>query len=434
MRTSTIGRRVWRVVVVLLAATTFGAAGEEGYELAPVLSASEILPSELHAGQHHQVLEEVQNDGYMNRFRISSDFGRFEAYGLRELALRVQEIEALAELDRLSDTEIFVKGLQSSAKGTGKAVEGFVTEPEETLKRLPGGVKRMFKRAQKAAEKGVDRVQQRVEDDEEAELADDAVGAASSAFKGFVGITAGERQWAQKLSVDPYTRNETLRREIKKAARLASAGGLVVRMAVPIVPGLRAVTAVTAVIWSKDPQELMKYNRERLLVLGAEEAQIDAFFTNPAMSPSQQTFLVAALAALEGVADLSYALRQAAEVENEDEARFLIQSAEMLGWLHEEESRVARLLPGERVLIALTAAGSEVIMMPVDHLSWTEGIAALAQRRVALASQDAERRELYLLGSVSSRCGGELEALGWEVHDEVRSRIVAESAAGRAHG
>ena len=207
-----------------------------------------------------------------------------------------------------------------------------------------------------------------------------------------------------------------------------------VRLAVPKVPGLRAVTAVSAVVWSKDPQELMKYNRERLVVLGAEEAQIDAFFANPAMSPTQQTFFIAALAALEGVPDLCHALGQAARVETEDEARFLVQSAEMLAWLHANESAVARLLPGEPVLIALTAAGSEVIMAPVDHLSWTEELAALARRRTALVSPDAGRRELYLLGSVSSRCRRELETLGWEVHDQARSRIAADGDPGRASG
>ena len=197
-----------RLAAVLLAATASGAAGQEAYEPEPVLSASDILPSELRAGQHHEVLEEVQNDGYMNSFRISSDFGRFEAYGYRELGIRIQEIEALAELDRLSGTDLFVQGLEASAKGTAKAVEGLVTEPEETLKRLPGGVKRMFKRAGRAVAKGADKVEQRIEDDDEAELAGDAGDAATSGFKAFMGITAGERQWAQKLGVDPLGSEE----------------------------------------------------------------------------------------------------------------------------------------------------------------------------------------------------------------------------------
>ncbi len=419
--------RAPRATVALLAATCLAATSGGPYEPEPVLRASEILPPELASGPHHQVHQEVVNDGYMNRFRIASDFGRFEAYGLRELGIRVQEIEALAELDRLSNTDLFVKGLESSAKATGKAVEGLVTEPEETLKAVPGGVKRMFKRAERAARKGAAKVEERIEDDEEEELADDAADAASATFKAFMGITAGERQWAQKLGTDPYTSNEILRREIKKAAKIGSAGGFVVRLAVPIVPGLRAVTMVSAIVWSKDPQELVKYNRERLAALGIETEAIDAFFTNYVMSPTQQTFLVAALGDLEGVADLSLALDQAAGVENADEARFLVQSAEMLAWLHENESPVARLLPGERVLVARTAAGSRAVMAPVDHLSWTEGIAALAARRTAEATGGAKRRDLYLLGTVSARCQQELEALGWKVHDRMRSRIAATS-------
>jgi len=43
------------------------AAADKGYESAPVLSASKILPPELLAGPNHHVEERVYNDGYLNR-------------------------------------------------------------------------------------------------------------------------------------------------------------------------------------------------------------------------------------------------------------------------------------------------------------------------------------------------------------------------------
>ena len=51
----------------------------------------------------------------MNRYRINSDYGRFDAYGDLMLALRVQEIGALGELDEVSKAEVFAESALSAA-------------------------------------------------------------------------------------------------------------------------------------------------------------------------------------------------------------------------------------------------------------------------------------------------------------------------------
>jgi hypothetical protein len=97
---------------VLLGSLSFGA----DFDPTPsILSASEVLGADLVNGEHHEVVERVENDGYMNNYRISSDFGRFEAYGNLQLAVRVLEIGALAELDRLSKSEVFAEAAKKSA-------------------------------------------------------------------------------------------------------------------------------------------------------------------------------------------------------------------------------------------------------------------------------------------------------------------------------
>ena len=79
-------------------------AQAQDFEKPPVFKASQILPPELLKGEFYQVEEKVQNDGYMNFYKITSNFGEFEAEGDSMLRLRVQEIGALAELDQLSKT------------------------------------------------------------------------------------------------------------------------------------------------------------------------------------------------------------------------------------------------------------------------------------------------------------------------------------------
>ncbi len=80
------------VILAALSALPNGPAAAGDYEQPPTLKASDVLPPEARKGAHHEVHEEVVNDGFMNRYRIASDFGRFEAYGELVLAVRVQEI------------------------------------------------------------------------------------------------------------------------------------------------------------------------------------------------------------------------------------------------------------------------------------------------------------------------------------------------------
>ena len=67
------------------------------FETPPVLSAKEVVPPQLLQGEFHTVQEEVRNDGYLNLYRISSEFGEFEAHGTLMLVIRVKEIQALAD-------------------------------------------------------------------------------------------------------------------------------------------------------------------------------------------------------------------------------------------------------------------------------------------------------------------------------------------------
>jgi len=408
-----------------------------------ILSAHDVLTADVREGDHYEVIARIENDGYMNSYGIVSDFGRFDAYGTVQLALRIVEIVALAELDELSKTKVFAEAAKNSALSSVSTIEQFAEQPVETVKGVPSGAKRMFKStkrrakdlSQDAKEEYAERKAKRAEEgsgegEEDGaptadEVADDAADAGAYLIKRYFGITAAERRWAQKLGVDPYTSNEVLRKEIKEVARVDSAGQFGVKLLpIPEIPGVSVIRTVNKVVWSKDPYELQDYNRGRLLSMGVTEAQVDAFFEVPWLSPSAQTIYVTALLALEDAAGRSIAVEQVLDLESLDEGRFLLQAAQMLAWINEKEEPIVRLLRGERTLVAQTKGQREIIPLPVDHLLWTPELAALLERRGAeLHRPGLDSRELWLFRTASDVCQRELEARDWALEVGINERM-----------
>jgi hypothetical protein len=103
----------------------------------------------------------------MNTYTVDSAFGEFEAYGEPLLAIRLREIGALAELDELSKTKVFADALAKGALAQVETVKTFAEKPVETVKGVPGGVKRMFKRTKRTVKKGAESAKELVDDDDE---------------------------------------------------------------------------------------------------------------------------------------------------------------------------------------------------------------------------------------------------------------------------
>lgn len=375
----------------------------QDFEKPPVFEASRILPPELLKGKFHQVEEKVQNDGYMNFYTITSNFGKFEAEGNSMLRVRVQEIGALAELAQLSKTDVFLDAVKNSAKGQVDAVVNVAKNPVETVKGLPGGVKNMFNKTAKKAEQTVDAAQ----GDKYAKVSD------------------GERRWAQKLGTDPYTSNKTLADAIGKVALVDSVGGFSVKL-VPI-PGLNYVSAISTVnnlAWSKSSGELQDLNQKTLTGMGLDQNAIQKFLDHPSFSPLHKTVIVTSLSEMSGVSDLSVVLQQALTADTETEVRFFVHDVAGLAWYHKTKSPLAKMLAGTKLPCALTQDGRQVSVLATDTFFWTKDAAEAAKDyAAAYADVQSTQRELWFIGSVSDRSKEELSKLGWTVYDNVAEQI-----------
>ena len=262
-------------------------AAQDGYEPPPVLTATALLGAAGVKGPHYQVGDAVRTDEYFHEFTIASDYGAFEAIGRSELAVRIHEIGALASLDDVSKTQVFLSAAGQSVVNVGKGAAAVVTNPEGTVKGLGAGIKRfgvnLGRRTERAAASTTD------------EKAGDEESAAGSAAGSLLGVNAAFRRWAQKVGVDPYTTNVVLRKALGDIANVDAAGSIATKVAVPI-PGVVGLTStVGAIVWGKDPEEVRKINEAGLRALRVTDAVAKKLFGNKWVTLTYQTRLVAAL-------------------------------------------------------------------------------------------------------------------------------------------
>ncbi len=377
----------------------------------PVFTAAELLtPAEL-KGPRHAVAAAVQTEGYFHEFRIESDFGAFEAEGRSMLAVRLSEVDALARLDDVSKTGVFLKAGAQSVVNVGKGAAGVVTDPAGTVKGLGSGIKRLGVNLGRQSKRAV----------ESATADDPAAGstpggnAAASAGKSVTGVSSAARRWAQKLGVDPYTTNPVLRKALDDVGKADAAGSIVSKVALPI-PGVVGMTATAGnLVWGKDPEELRKINEQRLADLGVPDEAAKAFFRNGALTLSYQTRLIAALHAAK-IPGSAARIPAAAASRHEREALFHVESAELLAQRH-AAAPFSALLTDSLATVAVGAGGEAYVLLPLDWVRWTTAAEATLQEIDTRARQElgAKRLTIVLTGRVSPAASKELAARGWVV-------------------
>ena len=408
-------------------------ADDRAFEKAQDLSAADILPGDLLQNEHHTVADRVRNDGYLNYYTIKSDYGEFEADSTAMLRIRISEIDALSELDALSQTEVFIKAAADAGVGQLKSIKQLLTQPVETVVGIPRGIGRMFDRYLRQASEVVDATKEYVDDDD-ADRAngetDDDSNVAVDLTERFFGVSGAERAWARKLGTDPYSTNETLRAAIREVAWAERLGRFGIRFAgIPEIPGVDIIGEVTEAVWSKDPYELQDLNRARLGATGADAELIEKYLENQRFSPTQQTLLTAAIATLADVEGRAGILAEALNASTDPEVRFFVRSVTMLAWYHLNQSPIVSVNTDVAIPAGITDEGKLVILLAADHIYWTEGVAQTADIYNSALRSDAstDAREFWLIGTTSERCGQELTALGWEVHDKLAQTMTDES-------
>jgi len=402
-----------RPFAVLALATSLLALGlraipEEGFESPPKVSASDVLPAELLRGPHHQVADAVTSDGVALGFKITSDFGDFQAPSREMALLRIDEVAAIARLKEIAGSDVFAKALAASVEKKADAVAQVVKDPEGTAKGVGRGLKRLWGKAKKGAEAA------KQEDDEKDATEEEKKPSASDVGNELLGVNKGKRQMAKAVGADPYSSNEPLQVELERLARAAVAGGITGSLGVRV-PGIDQVASVGNLAWDLPPEDLRARDQKSLQAMGCDEECQKALFGSAAYTPSLRTALVVVLEGLDGVKDRATLVAVAAGAENEVEARFYRSSFALLTAARNDGHALARARAFGRAPAALSSDGTLIVAAAVDLLVWTQGLSDA----VARPAKGTQKRELWLAGKLTGRARTELRARGWIVREAV---------------
>jgi hypothetical protein len=102
----------------------------------------------------------------------------------------------------------------------------------------------------------------------------------------------------------------------------------------------------------------------------------------------------------------------AAAARTQVETRFMAGAVGMLARYHEAVAPIAQIsAPGP--ILGRTGAGTLVVPMPVDYISWTERVARFPQRPDIRAPEHVG----FISGRLSPRANKEFEKRGWKLYE-----------------
>ena len=275
-----------------------------------MVSASGLLEANVLKGEHYTIAESVTVDGYMNHYTVDSEFGQFTAVGDRALKKLLHEIDAIAELRKMTSFSTGTDAVIGVVADTGQSVVNLAIHPVQSVKGISAGVSRFFKRTSRTAKNVSSDVAEAVSETfsgDEGSGGDNAAkeegepGLTTQLASSFMGTSKAQRDLARELKVDPYSDNAILQADLNRVAQISGSVGKISKILIPIPSVVGIATDVSDMVWNLSPIDLLIQNEEKLKKLGYTDELIAAFFSNKVFSPSEQTAFVAALESLDKV-------------------------------------------------------------------------------------------------------------------------------------
>jgi len=161
--------------------------------------------------------------------------------------------------------------------------------------------------------------------------------------------------------------------------------------------------------------------------LGGSKEVASRYLVNGNYTLTSQTRFIGALHAVRAAGGADY-VDAASEAEDEREALFFVESAEMLAGLHRREP-VSAVLTDSRAMIAKTG-GRAVALLPLDWVRWTAELEKAAAEIASRAKRELGARglEARISGSASPAARTGLRAAGWTVKEGVVTGLLVAPA------
>lgn len=425
----------------------------------PLPVESLLSPAEI-SGPDWTVRPTATTDGITVTYVVDSRFGSWPAVTRIGLAQRLREIHALAELEEISRSEVFLDAVKNSVTSQLELVQDFAERPGETLRAIPSSAGRWFRktkfrvresyhdakaevrdfREQRREERAA---AQAVEDPEtEVEGADRRRGLSEETKQeirelvydealDYLRISRAERAWYARLQVDPSTDNEVLRRAVTKVARVEGLTSFGMKfVGVPSIPGASELSDVMDLVWESDPWELRRIQFESMVAAGLSKTTARAFQDSRHLSLTIQTAFLETLSRLDGVAGRESIIARAIEAGSKPDAEALLGSTALLAHLNATTHPLEEILPTTHLPVARARSGALVSAVAREALFWTTPVRdAAVDFAETYADTGATERLLYTSGTASETFRRGIEDLGWTVRDGLRARITETSEA-----
>jgi hypothetical protein len=373
------------------------------------------LPPEWLKGPHHEVADEVENDGLFNRFKVNSPFGTFEASSNSDLGFLINEINAIAEMKKVQTDETAIESLKQSGANTVSGIKNLFTDTENTLKGAASGVQGLFHRASETIGNR------------------EVTGAEDSRVQQLIGFSKSKGEIATTFNVNVYTRNKVLQEELDRLAWADYLGGLGVGLATSVVPGVGGIVLSTSgaarllneAINTTPAAELWVQSRDKLQALGLDPDTVQLFLNNQMFSPALYTVMTSALESMKGVENLELFLKVALQASSPEMARVVTEITVLTAGYHTHIAPLTTIIPMARISKAVDKNGKVVIVLPTDHLIWSERVSAtLMEISDNPAVAQGAARELWVIGDLSARAREEISKAGWKIHTGARDQLL----------
>jgi hypothetical protein len=416
-----------RTLVAAIAFTAAGMANAQGYENPTNLKAADFVPAPMLQGPLYSVDEAVTLEGGLPRFTIKSQYGEWQARGREMLEIRISELPAFVQVDKISKTDEFAKAAGKALAAPVEAVGELVTHPVDTVSNIGSGIGLLASRIGNMAGQAVNKVGDTVSGDTKAQkpilkeqAMSEGVAKPRAIIGGPLGYNSARRDWAQQLKVDPYTNNAALSDKLGDLAAASFAGSFPVNLtlgmvAAPLQYAVQFNQQGQLEAYQYSPIDIEMRNTDRLKKMGVEGLPVRTLLRNSYFTPTLQTSLVLALESLGNVSGRIAVVEFASRAASDIEARYVINSVAMLTQYSRTVTPITVVQAADNVLAAGTADGKMIIPVPMDYIPWVKPVDDFAHRTDLTGSE----RRVLVSGMVTPQAKEELAKLGWQVSDNL---------------
>ncbi len=376
-----------------------------------LLEAHNILDKDIVQGKNYTVHTAVLNDGLINTYHLTTDYGRYDLESTANLINRINELNALAAMEQMEKSGIFKDSLVKGVKAPIQGAVDLVTSPIETTKGIFKGTGKFLSNIGRSI----------VSSDPHQD----------NVFKVAVGYDAAKRAYAYEFGIDPYTSYGPVVDRLGEIARAAVAGGFIPKATIAVldhdVVTVMRLTAATKnlrkLVRDKSPGDLHKINKEKLEKLRIQSSQIKSFLSNYSYTPQEKTVLIGMVEQMKGVLGLDVFIAAANTSTESADALLYGLIARMMAGYHTKIASVKQILMIDGTIHLKTNKNILILTAPVDFVFKTDLVIRKLNTldKKIQSMSNVNGKELWITGNIDRSAHKMFEASGWFVVENANS-------------